>query len=156
MWRYLRLTAAAGLMLAGIALLALWWRSYEHSDSARFSLSSRSLRANSREGSLHFVIAERMTWIGPQPVPWDRWDVRSLEIRPTNEPPAANKANPLLLLQLRHARAISYLNIPHWLVACMVGAAGASLWRWSGRFTLRTMLVLTTIVAVLMGMATRE
>jgi hypothetical protein len=156
MRRYLRLTAAAGLMLAAAGLLALWQRSYGHSDSARVSVSRRSLRANSCEGSLHFVVGQRMTWIGPQPEPWWSWDARSLEIKPTSEPPAANKANPLLLLQLRHARDISYLNVPHWLVAALLGAAGAALWRGSRRFTLRTMLGVTALVAVLLGLAARE
>jgi hypothetical protein len=156
MWRTLRLTTAAGVMLAATGLLTLWQRSYAHSDSARVSLSSRSLRANSREGSLHFVVGQRMTWVGAPPEPWWNWDARSLEIKPTSEPPAANKANPLLLLQLRHARDISYLNVPHWLVAVLLGAAGAALWRGSRRFTLRTMLGVTALAAVLLGLAARE
>ena len=84
------------------------------------------------------------------------WRTSSEAIRPASGPPAPNKLNPLWLLQFRRGSGIAYLNVPHWLVAVLLGATGASLWRWSGRFTLRTMLVLTTVVAVLLGMATRE
>lgn len=156
---YLRMSAAVGLMLLAAALLALWGRSYWHSDSIYFRSPDGGFRVGSQEGCLHCVVSvSAFRSLRPATPPNVRyeWRTSSEAIRPQSGPPASNKYNPLWLLQFRRGPGVSYLNIPHWLVAALLVAAGATLWRWSGRFALRTMLILTTIVAVLLGMATRE
>jgi len=156
---YLRMSAAVGLMLSALALLALWARSYWHSDGIYFRQPESSFRVSSREGSLHCVVdAISFRTLRPATPPNVRyeWRTSSEAIRPKSGPPAPNRYNPLWLLQFRRGSGVSYLNVPHWLVITLLAAAGATLWRWSGRFALRTMLILTTIVAVLLGMATRE
>jgi hypothetical protein len=156
MWRNLRLSAAVGLILSAGALLALWARSYWHSDSVFARVSTLSFRSNSSEGSLHGVVA---VW-GARSLlngePWidGHWHTR--ELKPALIPPAANKRNPLWLLSLQHARDTWYVNIPHWLLALLAGSAGVALWRGTPRFTLRTMLGLTALVALMAAMAGRS
>lgn len=154
--RDLRMSAAVGLMLSAMALLALWARSYWHSDSAFARVSTRSFRSNSSEGSLHGVVT---VW-GARSLldgePWidGHWHTR--ELKPASAPPAPNKRNPLWLLSLQHARDTWYVNVPHWLLALLAGVGGMALWRGSRQFTLRGMLALTAIVAVMAAMAGRS
>jgi hypothetical protein len=155
MRRYLRLSAAVGLMLAAGALLALWARSCWRGDSIYVRAATQSFRVSSSESSLHTVVSVRGV-SSATGEPWFYWQWRSREIKPALGPPASNKLNPLWLLRLQHARDVWYLNIPHWLVAGLLGAAGVALWRGSGRFTLRAMMTLTALIAVLLGIAARE
>ena len=153
---YLRMSAAVGLMLLAAALLALWGRSYWHSDSAFARVSTWSFRTNSCEGSLHGVVTVwgvRSRLDGEPRIDW-HWHTR--ELRPALEPPAPNKRNPLWLLNLQHARDTWYVNIPHWLLALLAGSASIALWRGKRRFTLRTMLGLTALVALMAAMAGRS
>jgi hypothetical protein len=156
MWRYLRLSAAAGLMLAAGALLALWPRSYWHSDSVFVRVSTRSFRANSSEGSLHGVVNlwGARSLLDGEPRIAGRW--RTRELKSASGPPAPNKLNPLWLLNLQHAGDTWYVNVPHWLLALLAGVVGMALWRGTRRFTLRTMLALTAIVALMAAMAGRS
>lgn len=155
MLRYVRLTMAICSILAAATLLALWARSCRHGDSIYVRVSKLSFRVSSSESSLHAVVAVR----GVSPAngeSWFSWHWRSREIKPASGPPAPNSFNPLWLLKLQHARDVWYLNVPHWLVAVLLGATGVALWRRSGRFTLRTMMTLTALLAVLLGIAVRE
>lgn len=88
--------------------------------------------------------------------PWIAGHWRTRELKPTSEPPAANKRNPLWLLSLQHASDTWYVNIPHWLFALLAVSAGVALWRGARRFTLRTMLGLTALVALMAAMAGRS
>ena len=153
---YLRTSAAVGLILLAMALLALWARSYWHSDSAFARVSTWSFRTNSSEGSLHGVVTVwgvRSRLDGEPRIDW-HWHTR--ELKPTLGPPAPNKRNPVWLLNLQHAHGTWYVNIPHWLLALLAGVAGMALWRGTGRFTLRTILALTALVAVMAAMAGRS
>lgn len=149
---YLRMSAAVGLMLMAVALLALWARSYWHGDGAFGRLSIWSFRVASSEGSLHGVtrwIARSLLDGEPRLV----WHWRTRELKAASGPPAPNKRNPLWLLNIQHARGTWYVNIPHWLLALLVGSVGVALWRGTPRFTLRTMLGLMALVALMAAMA---
>jgi hypothetical protein len=44
--------------------------------------------------------------------------------------------------------------VPYWIVNLLIGALAAAPWiRWSRRFSLRTLLIATTLVAVVLGLA---
>lgn len=150
---YLRISAAVGLMLLAVALLALWARSYWHSDGVFARVSTWSFRSNSREGSMHGVVALWGTGSLLNDEPWITGHWRTRELKPASGPPASNKRNPLWLLSLQHASDTWYVNIPHWLLALLAGSAGVALWRGTPRFTLRTMLGLTALVALMAAMA---
>ena len=137
-------------MLVAVALLALWARSYWHSDGASGRLSTWSFRVASSEGSVHGVTA----WSAPSALVGEvRW--RTRELKAASGPPAPNKRNPLWLLNFQHAHDAWFVNIPHWLLALLMGSAGVALWRGMRQFTLRTMLGLTTLVALVAAMSTR-
>jgi hypothetical protein len=155
MWRNLRMSAAIGLMLSAGALLAMWARSYWHSDSVFARVLTWSFRSNSSEGSMHGVVALWGTRSLLDGEPWIVGHWRTRELKPTSEPPARNKRNPLWLLSLQYASDTWYLNIPHWLLALLAGSAGVALWRGAPRFTLQTMLGLTTLVALAAAVSTR-
>lgn len=87
--------------------------------------------------------------------PWIAGHWRTRELKPASGPLAPNKRNPLWLLSLQHASDTWYVNIPHWLLALLTGSAAVALWRGTPRFTLRTMLGLTTLVALAAAMSTR-
>lgn len=148
MWRSLQKSAAIGLLLLAVALVALWARSYWHSDSAFARVSTKTLRLNSSEGSVHGAVAVWGTRSLLDGEPWLYGHWRTRELKPASGPPAANKRNPLWLLNLQHARGSCYANIPHWLLALLAGSAGIAMWRGTQQFTLRAMLALTALIAV--------
>ena len=45
-----------------------------------------------------------------------------------------------------------YLTVPNWFLVSLIGSLAAVPWiKWSKRFSLRTLLIATTLVAVLLG-----
>jgi hypothetical protein len=45
------------------------------------------------------------------------------------------------------------LTMPHWFLVLVVGSVAAILWTpWSRRFSLRTLLIATTLVAIVLGL----
>jgi hypothetical protein len=64
----------------------------------------------------------------------------------------ARSSNPLGFSFKRNTSGVAY-ELPYWMLVIFASAVGIVLWtRWSKRFSLRTLLVATAIVAVVLGL----
>jgi hypothetical protein len=150
--RALRFTTSAVFGVLCRLLLALWIRSYWRSDMALCQLPGKSLNrrtappltvgANSIQGRLSLFASDRITpnaevVVQSQPVVNS---VFRLNNRP--QPTWAFGADQIG----RH------ITVPHWFPTLLFGALAAVPWiRWC--FSLRTLLLVTTLVAIVLGLA---
>jgi hypothetical protein len=138
--RLLRIAVTVGSLLAAIALTALWLRSYRVHDIVWGWFPFRGyLQINSTVGELNLIAnAERQKF---------KWQHKSRE-------PTVNDRHWYFKLD-RESRFGWWLDItvPHWFPASvLVIFAAIPLIPWSRRFSLRTLLLATTLVAVVLGL----
>jgi hypothetical protein len=131
--RYLRIAFSATFLIACVLLIVLWVRSYWWVSHAYGPITSNQMV------ECHSFFGQ--VWIGPPTYrfgdgPWD-----------FSEEPSHAWKQPIMFLQRSTG-----LVIPYWLLTVIVSATAASPWiRWSNRFSLRTLLIATTLVAVVLG-----
>jgi hypothetical protein len=158
--RFLRPLRIAVSVVCGIlclALIVLWMRSYSWADE--LTLASR-LRLTSIYGYIQYM--------GPFgrysfEEDWDYlcWRPSSDEIRAVTQTEATmNDLDPKIkawLNQFRGVRrpSIAWLgSVPYWIVVCVAATLTVAPWiPWSNRFSLRTLLLATTLVAAMLGLA---
>jgi hypothetical protein len=132
--RYLRITVTALSLTACVLLIALWVRSVHTRDLASFG----NVIASSMDGRLVFYTLPNGNG------PW------RLEDHPRYA--AIAGAVPGVPLAFGNVPAGSYLMSPYWFLAFVSGATAILLqWRYPYRFSLRTLLIATTLVAVVLG-----
>jgi|tagenome__1003787_1003787.scaffolds.fasta_scaffold19770994_1 hypothetical protein len=149
-FRKLRIAWSVFWGLACILLIVLWVRSYFVYDTAYCPLSSpQMLIANSYSGRLSMYAGRRVenhTGIFPQG--WGRESASVKEIAESS----LERPHPYWAYRKDvYGRLITF---PHWaaiLVLCSIGGAGAVLPL--TRFSVRSLLVAITLVAVVLGLA---
>jgi hypothetical protein len=149
-FRKLRIAWSVVWGVAAVLLFVLWVRSYKHDDAFQASQtpSSSPLVFRSFKGQL-------MVW---------RWrGVNATRLVPTN---TLNVDLDELLSGSRQRRywgfaRLSYpqgpgvgVFVPHWFPVLVSAALATISWLpwWSGRFAIRTLLITTTLVAVVLGL----
>jgi hypothetical protein len=151
-FRKLRIAWSVGCLIACVLLIVLWMRSHWHEDTLTLrrthTLTMVSLCGDvqlSQSGFACMFAPEVDTCL----------DVSSSEILPE---------------RIRQGTSFDFvrgpyeadleIDFPHWCPVLVVAALTASPWvRWSERFSLRTLLIATTLVAVVLGLvvwATRQ
>jgi hypothetical protein len=142
-YRKLRIAWSAGCGIACVLLIALWVRSYWYWDDVRCqqSIVPYGVRIMSMRGGAYLMLREY-------------------------DSSAASHVGPRLTIGMfimdRHGDQVSnrwlYLfdfdetYVPYWMVTLPIGALAAAPWIWrSKRFSLRTLLIATTLVAVVLG-----
>ena len=146
MARKLRIAASVFFGLAAVALCLLWARSYRASDDVRIPLpGTNTLRLDSMRGRLilhmfhGYPHLHHWDWIIGYPVDvpgmWDNYDQ---QVRAWHWIPMGT------------ATAEAFV-LPHWFPALLMGLLAAGVWvRYS--FSLRTLLITTTLLALLLGL----
>ena len=142
MLHYLRIAVTALGLTACVLLIALWVRSYYLLDKVHGTAFGRLLIIQSGQGGLRILAASCPVTIA--------WRIDSV--------PLANSHEPIPESQLEFDRtftgtATNYLvMLPHAFLMLWALVAAVSPWiRWTKRFSLRTLLIATTLVAVLLG-----
>ena len=156
--RYLRMVRISWSVAWGVVAVVLcvfWVRSYWWRDMA--------FARNPDVGSTYAASLQGKLRIGfyrehrNSPADFSRWGV--------NVAPAAEMALSLERSPMPKRRRalgfelVNYWNpfafaIPFWFLVLFLGATAAAPWiRWSNRFSLRTLLIAITLVAVLLGLA---
>ena len=135
--RYLRIAFAATCLISCVLLIVLWVRSYWWSDGVKaFYTPQRMWQLKSFGAGLHLYIGH---YSGRE----SGFRVISVRATPIVSSPPFDWAP---LPELR-------LSIPHWCVLIALGAVSTFPWfGWSKRFSLRTLLVATTLVAAVLGL----
>jgi hypothetical protein len=147
-FRKLRIAWLVMWGVATVLLIVLWMRSYRHEDYFYWHIApSRTLLIGSTRGRLggdmaHFEVARsRFRFL-------EKWEVDMvLELGWTEVAPLldSNSYSPILAANSRT------LVISHWLLALIMGMLASAPWL-RCRFSLRTLLIVTTLVAVLLGL----
>jgi hypothetical protein len=153
MTRYLRFAAAGLFALLTVALIGLWVRSQFRKDSIMRFSNPRYVVVTSRSGVLGWESVKLPRKLPPAP----RWTVQST---PVQRRAFASGVERSLLSRLgfnyqRVAVASAtglVITIPTWSLIA-VSAALAALFAFKGtwRFTIRTLLIATTLIAAALG-----
>jgi hypothetical protein len=140
--RKLRIAWSVICAFACLLLVALWIRSYWRSDGVTYFHGSSTFGCESEWGRL-------LPYSQTLPPVKVKWLAASKDIggeTPQTPHPA-----------FRLVRYPGYFSIciPYWFPATITAALAAAPWLpgWSKRFSLRTLLVATTVVAVVLGLA---
>ncbi len=146
--RYLRITWTVFCGIACVLLIVFWVRSHLIQDTELANLWGRNFQANSILGRLSFGTLN-------QPIGKDRWHTQS---RPVTTRDSQQQAQfPRFSITRYRAsstsRTESYgVGMPHWAWLTLPVTAAALPWiRHPKRFSLRTLLIATTLVAVVLG-----
>ncbi len=142
MLKYLRIAVTALSLTACVLLIALWVRSYWRCDQIDIPVSSNyGISIESVRGQLAGWDWDNLGG------PWEVWS-QPIEVWLGHEP----VENELLGFPPHQGLRVSggIVWVPHWLTVIVAAVTAASLWI-RRRFSLRTLLIAITLVAVLMG-----
>jgi hypothetical protein len=152
-FRKLRIAWSVACGIAFLLLIVLWVRSYRVSDDWRRANGGKLLNIQSYRGE--FGIGR---WSFPRPIPWRHSANRIDEI---DEPakrlwtPMKDQA-PLSYVGIRWQTLmpLNLFAIRYWSPVVLSGTLATLPWLslWSGRYSLRTLLIATTLVAVVLGL----
>ena len=147
--KYIRYTLAAIFLTASVGCLALWWRSEKLPmiESVSGTLNkNKSLAVTTYCGRCDVTLLDFATtpWRFRMNGPYDS-EFRALN---TGYPRFKLKAN-----FSRPTRGFYIARFPIWYPALVFALAGVGVLRVSRRFSVRTALIATTVVAALIGMA---
>jgi hypothetical protein len=154
MARYFRIAAAGFFALLAVALIGLWVRSHFRKDSVmRFSNPSYVM-ATSWSGTLAWQSVKLPRKLPPAP----RWTVQSTPV-PRRSFASGVERSLLCRLGFNYQRVtvasatVFVITIPIWSLIAL-SAALAALFAFKGkwRFSLRTLLIATTLVAAALGL----
>jgi hypothetical protein len=144
-FRKLRIGWSVFCGLATVLLIVLWVRSYIKNDRITLGfVPGPGYTFDSINGELSLARAKRIA--GGMPQGWSAWTYPS----DPSEYPRAWYAYPSTeILGFRFGKF--FFAMPHWFPAVVAVTAAAVPWlRW--RFTLSTLLIATTLVAVVLGL----
>ena len=144
MLTYLRYALATFCFTASVGCLALWWRShaiYDQLSSAKLGVLPNWILVVSESGTV--VARELPIWEGGNQLPiWNSTPVE--QVRKLQDPTEYPRQFGI------EGRKVYF---PHWYPALVFALAGVATRRLGRRFTLRSAIIATTVVAELLGMA---
>jgi hypothetical protein len=143
--RYLRIFWTVFCGIACVLLIALWVRSYWYCDTIdRMSPSTIQTTIGSNCGRVYLI----------------QMDMRPLRSRNTTPHDWTYKGRPAMppdrkhWVRWVHKTGVFETAVSHWFVITPAAVLAVAPWiLWSKRFSLRTLLIATTLVAVVLGMA---
>jgi hypothetical protein len=139
MLRYLRIAFSVTCGIACVLLILLWVRSYWIDDALSLPTEGTTMLC-SIEGR---VFMQRLRQQKIDPSGW-RWTASELD-----ELPEDFGSGPTLYYHSNSAN--TWAGVPHWFAVIVAGTLGGLPWiRW--RFSLRTLLITTTLMAVVLGL----
>jgi hypothetical protein len=147
-FRKLRIAWSVGCGVACVLLIVLWLRSYRTFDAIGWPVTSRmNFQLQSGIGSWHINATE-------QGRPITSLELQSVDIPDGEEIRTALRNLAPSGFALRYSYNSCFICFPQWLpvlIMAAIGAAAAPLIRC--RFSLRTLLIATTLTSMVLGMA---
>ena len=147
-YRKLRIAWSIACGLMAVLLGVLWARSYSHSDSIwRVSQSRPSVpllhtRFSSNSGALSWTHEDGLYSLSLQVATRDSWQYSA---------GSAAKYIPHRF-QWHKSPTRAFISIPHWFAIAVLTSLALLTFHWfHWRFSLRTLLIATTLVAILLG-----
>jgi hypothetical protein len=153
MTRYLRIAAAGFFALLTLALIGLWVRSYSRCDL----IHSPSIGLNSFTVASNYGVFSFGADSHDLPNASTQWDFLTGPRRPPLKLVLSNGRSPGLLTRLGfiflHNSALTMLSVPYWfLIASSCALAAVLGLKRPWRFTVRGLLIATTLLAVALGL----
>jgi hypothetical protein len=149
-YRKLRIAWPVFWGLACVLLIVLWVRSYRTRDTAIVNLSGRNFQANSILGRLSFATLN-------QPIGQVRWHTQSRPVTIWDSQQEAQfpRFSITSVSATSTSRTEAYgVGMPYWAWLLLPVTTAAVPWIGKARrFSLRTLLIATTLVAVVLGLA---
>jgi hypothetical protein len=153
--RLLNIASIVCLVLC-VALMGLWVRTYHWYDHVGGSVTdTQVLLIETIPGRLHLIRAKLNKPDKDDPYrPLRMWQYRSSRIDSAEFQKPATPQGYLAAVGFDwYLHRVSWLNVPFWFLVLVSGSlAMAFQLRWPLRFNLRSMFVLTTFLAVVLGM----
>jgi hypothetical protein len=148
-FRKLRIAWSVGCSLACLLLIVLWVRSYWTSYFFRSMNSIVCVACDSNLGEI-----ECSFWrAGQAPFPLVANNLEFDSYKPQQQPECVGESVGLSETQMPMGEHLWDAWFPHWFASIVAVIFAATPWiRWSNRFSLRTLLFATTLVAVLLGL----
>jgi hypothetical protein len=144
MLKYLRIAVTVLSLTACVLLIALWVRSQGKWDHIRGSISSHNkLAFNSACGKLSISHSQFPRWHE-----WRRYSFALVDLQTHEIPSGIRSAKFGFALNKDRHRLV----MPYWFLILLTATFTAAPWiHWSKRFSLRTLLIATTVVALALG-----
>ncbi len=150
-YRKLRIAFSSICLIACVLLTALWVRSYYSRDMTRGCIAGSHLHLSvtSLKGDVAVAFDE---WRG-SPHPWMFESVSNSEnmvsvFSSVGKPPLS-----WLGFRLQFKATLVVIVLPYWFLVLAFAAFIFTPWvRWKQRFSLRTLLIATTLIAVVLGL----
>ena len=141
--RVLRITWTMGCVVVAVALCGLWVRSYWRSDELR-SGNRRVVQVSSYAGSCYLYSGPNYFSLN------DGWQRVSLRLRFVED--GYYEPVPMVVFAFFLPNS-HFVRIPHWLLVTLFGTAAVAPWlrKPSWRYSLRTLLLAMTAIAVALG-----
>jgi hypothetical protein len=142
-YRRLRIAWSVWWGILAASLIALWARSYWSVDTFYSNIFGFAFKTQSVKGSLELIRNPNGPW-GISTMSLDDWMKRRKAqqalmryvYQRTNTPPVVRV----------------FASVPHWLAALSLAIFATAPWLgWSKRFGLRTLLIATTLIAIVLG-----
>jgi len=151
-FRKLRIAWSVGWGIVALYLCVLWARSYWWSDGMTIAITSTNvLGFGSVQGEITAARIEP-----PSQVVFDRYQIVSEPIdrqKPLYRPESMPGYQGAAGFGISHAPLFFAICTPDWFLTALAGAFGVAPWIWlPSRFSLRTLLIATTLVALVMGL----
>ena len=142
-FRKLRIAFSATCLIACVLLIVLWVRSYPPNGDQS---SVRGIFCYSSQGTI-ITLKPNISWAAnPDYSVNDLGNDMNLVV--TIEP----HDSPIGFYAAWPSASEWVVQVPHWFLVLIFAALAAAPWiRWSKRFTLRTLLIATTLIAVVLG-----
>jgi hypothetical protein len=154
MLRHLRIAVTALSLTACLQLIALWVRSYGRREHIAVRASNTvALSAVSLQGQIIFVGDIQPVDRRPGLIAWtaETEQVTGWNLRWLGEPIERAKWG-VGIQRLSLGIVGVSVQLPHWLLLLVLSTIAAAPWiHWSKRFSLRTLLIAMTLVAVVLG-----
>jgi hypothetical protein len=144
-YRKLRIAFSAVFGVLCLLLIVLWARSYYGEDRASGHISSVGIRFYSSRG---WIVCFKNNAIGQGQYPWSIALGQDYWLAPSD-----SRLGFSLPVDFLGGSATSHISMPHWVIVLALMVLASIPWiGWKWRFSLRTLLIATTLVAVLLGL----
>jgi hypothetical protein len=152
MLKYLRIAVTALSLTACVMLIALWVRSYSYRDVIDRVRPPRYRVVESHRGRIEFSDMDIATNLGNGwPAVAQNWTLKTY----TTEYNVPRQRTVTLRPSFHRSPLRQIIVVPHWLPASLAAIFVVAPWiPWSPHFSLRTLLIATTLVAVALAIVT--
>ena len=157
-FRKLRIAWSVVCGIACVLLIVLWVRSYDGMNGRLFPWSrNRTLAIASLCGEVGIVCFPRMNYIGISPnekFDWEKFPDYPYSRLNRTALPHFTRRYPPYRANFHWFRIYNnwYVGVPYWFLILSATLLGSASWiRWKKRFSLRTLLITTAVVAVVLG-----